>query len=422
MKLIRTSKQLTVTYFSIVAFAIIAFHFSMLVSMIENMESIYAKTRMDKDIATATQMFQGTTLTHVSVPPFSEAYLGKQNLPSWVVLEDDVSDDKPYHLDSDSDTNLEFFSMLKKVTINGQVRDLYLIHYDEIYETSEAKMFDTQTIQLVISLLLLVVSLWVVMRISSRLTAPLSSLSKNLASRSPEDFVPIPIPDGAATREIHQLVDHLNGYQNQIRSLIDRERAFNRNASHELRTPLMVMRGGLTLLGKSDSKEFIERQRVRMIHACQEMEDYITTLLSLTRDEDPENLSFREVTQAELNLICRAHTDYQPKSSVVLETLAQGVVHTKLPVAALHILIGNLVKNALACTEEGLIQLIMLDNEIKVVDTGCGLDGKPHGESYGLGLMIVRDICAKYRCEFSLVNNDDVGCTATVLFPLEQEV
>ncbi|WP_245959184.1 sensor histidine kinase [Marinomonas pollencensis] len=415
----RTSKQLTVTYFSIVAFAIIAFHFSMLVSMIENMESIYAKTRMDKDIATATDMFQGTTLSHVTVPPFSDAYLGKQNLPVWVVLKDDVSDDKPYHLDSDSDTNLEFFSMVKKVVINGQARDLYLIHYDEIYETSEAKMFDTQTTQLAISLLLLVVSLWVVMRISSRLTAPLSSLSKNLASRSPEDFAPIPVPDGAATREIHQLVERLNSYQSQIRSLIDRERAFNRNASHELRTPLMVMRGGLTLLAKSDSKEFIERQRQRMMHACQEMEDYIKTLLSLTRDEDTESLSLRILTEAELQLICSAHMDFRPKSDVLLETVVEGTVATKLPLPTLHILIGNLVKNALSCTESGSIKLIMQDNVIKVVDTGCGLQGKPSGESYGLGLMIVRDICSKYHCQFSLVDNDTVGCTASIVFPAE---
>mgnify|MGYP000312500983 CR=1 FL=1 len=41
MKQIKTAKQLTFTYFSIVAFAIIAFHFSMFTSMIENIEMIY---------------------------------------------------------------------------------------------------------------------------------------------------------------------------------------------------------------------------------------------------------------------------------------------------------------------------------------------------------------------------------------------
>ncbi|MGO3344002.1 MAG: histidine kinase dimerization/phospho-acceptor domain-containing protein [Marinomonas sp.] len=419
MKQIRTSKQLTVTYFSIVAFAIIAFHFSMFESMIEDMESIYAQTRMDKDIVTAAALFQGTNLTHVSVPPFSEAYLGKENIPDWVVLDPDVSDDKPYALEPSSDTNLEMFSMLSTVTINGQPQALYLIHYDEIYESSEAVMFETQTTQLFMSLLLLVISLWVVMRISNRLTKPLSNLSIDLESRSPENFSPISLPNGAATREIHQLVDRLNNYQEQIRSLVDRERAFNRNASHEMRTPLMVMRGALTLLNKSDSKVFVERQRVRMTQACQEMEDYITTLLSLTRDEDTDSFSTRLVNKVELELICRSHTDCLSSHSVETSVSVEGLVYTKLPSPTLHILIGNLIKNALACTEVGSIQLVMADNVIKVIDTGCGLKGKPTGESYGLGLMIVRDICAKYHCTFTLLDNDREGCTATVQFPPE---
>ncbi|WP_133011069.1 sensor histidine kinase [Marinomonas flavescens] len=421
MKQIRTSKQLTVTYFSIVAFAIIAFHFSMLESMIEDMESVYAETRMDKDIATATALFQGTNLTHVAVPPFSNAYLGKKNLPAWVVLESDISNDKPYHLAPSSETKLEYFSMLSKVMINGKLRDLYLIHHDAIYESSEEKMFDTQTTQLFMSLLLLIISLWVVMRISNRLTKPLSNLSKNLESRSPENFSPISLPDGAATREIHQLVDRLNSYQNQIRSLVERERAFNRNASHELRTPLMVMRGALTLLNKSDSKEFMERQRTRMVKACQEMEDYITTLLSLTRDEDTDSMSTRVINEAELALICEAHREYQPNEFVELKVSSQGSVKTKLPVPTLHILVGNLVKNALACTDKGQVLVVMEDNLIKIIDSGCGLEGKPTGESYGLGLMIVRDICTKYHCEFTLLNNEEVGCTATVRFPPERK-
>lgn len=421
MKQFRTSKQLTATYFSIVAFAIIAFHFSMFASMIENMEYIYAKTRMEKDISVATSMFQGTNLTHVSVPPFSEAYLGKENVPAWAVLDPAISDDKPYRLEPSSETGREYFSMLAKVKINGAMKDLYLLHYDHIYESSEGKMYDKQTIQLLLSFLLLAISLWVVMRISKRLTAPLANLSNALEARNPEDFSAISLPDGAATREIHQLVDGLNRYQNQIRSLIDRERAFNRNASHELRTPLMVMRGALTLLGKSDSKEFIERQRNRMIQACQEMEDYISTLLALTREEQTDNLTERVVTAAELELIRHAHTDYQDKNDLIVSVHIEGHVKTKLPAPTLHILIGNLLKNAIACTQQGSVTIVMTDHAIKVVDTGCGLEGKPTGESFGLGLMIVRDICNKYRCEFSLVDNHAEGCTATVAFPMENE-
>jgi signal transduction histidine kinase len=417
MKRVKTAKQLTFTYFSIVAFAIIAFHFSMFESLIENVEMIYAENRMLEDKKDALHLLEGSDLTHVSIPPFSEAYVGKENLPSGVVLATNMKDDKSYELDGDSDTTLEKFSMRSTVMLNGKEQVLYLIYYDEIYEISEEEMFETQSTQLLLSLLLLVVSLWVVLRISDRLTRQLAQLSQSLGERSPTNLSVISLSEGAATREIRQLVDRLNNYQDQIRALIERERAFNRYASHELRTPLMVMKGATTLLGKSDSKVFLERQRVRMVQACQEMEDYITTLLSLTRDEDLSTIAFRVVQLDELESIRQTHLGYLLGKTVTVDIVQQGKIITQLPIPTFHILIGNVLKNALACTEEGSVTLVVSDNVLSVVDTGCGLSGKPGGESYGLGLMIVRDICAKYGCEFSLLDNDVSGCTAKVTFP-----
>ena len=299
MKRIKTAKQLTFTYFSIVAFAIIAFHFSMFESLIENIETIYAENRMLKDKNTAVSLLEGTNLTYVSVPPFSEAYVGKESIPAGVVLNPNMTDDKSYALDESSDTNLEVFSMRSNIVLNGEKKELYLLHYDEIYEASEDQMFQTQSTQLILSLLLLIVSLWVVMRISGRLTKPLSLLSESLGGRSSNNISDIQVPEGAATREVYQLVEQLNVYQDQIHTLIERERSFNRYASHELRTPLMVLKGSINLMGKSDSKPFLDKQRLRMDKACQEMEDYITTLLSLTRDEDLSLAAHRVVEESE---------------------------------------------------------------------------------------------------------------------------
>ncbi|MCB5163146.1 sensor histidine kinase [Marinomonas algarum] len=417
MKRIKTAKQLTFTYYSIVAFAIVAFHFSMFESVIENVETIYAENRMLKDRNTAIEQLQGTELMYISVPPFSEAYVGKASLPAGVVLNTAMTDDKPYELDDSSDTNLEIFSMRSQVMLNGKPQEVYLLHYDEIYETSEVQMFKTQSLQLFLSILLLVVSLWVVMRIAGRLTQPLALLSDNLGKRTPNDLSPIALPEGAVTFEVQQLVERLNAYQNQINTMIEREQAFNRHASHELRTPLMVMKGVATLLGKSNSKEFLERQRQRMNKACQEMEDYISTLLSLTRAEDVSSIAYRLVQRKEFEDIRDAHLMYLTSRSVTVELAHKGQIMTKLPVPAFHILVANLLKNAISCTESGQVTIEVSDQSLAIIDTGCGLKGKPDGESYGLGLMIVRGLCTKYHCDFCLVDNDGVGCTATVTFP-----
>ncbi|NVK75683.1 sensor histidine kinase [Marinomonas sp. CT5] len=418
MKRIKTAKQLTFTYFSIMAFAIIAFHFSMFISMIENIEMVYAENRMLKDKNTAVELLEGTQLTHVSVPPFSDVYIGKDHLPKNIILAPNLSDDKPYVLDNALDKMHGKFLMRSQAMLNGEMKDVYVVHHDDIYEISEEEMFETQSTQLILSLLLLVVSLWVVMRISDRLSKPLAKLSANLGERTSANLTAIELPEGEAIKEIHHLVSQLNSYQNQIRELIERERAFNRYASHELRTPLMVMKGATTLLGKSDSKEFLERQRARMTQACQEMEDYITTLLSLTRDEDLSEVASRIVQMSEYQEIRQTHLAYLSGKSVVVNIVGEGQIKTKLPTPTFHILVGNLLKNAMASTEEGHINIVIAENMLSISDTGCGLGGKPGGESYGLGLMIVRDICTKYHCSFSLEDNTDlVGCTAKVVFP-----
>ena len=417
MKRVKTAKQLTITYFSIVAFAIIGFHFTMLDSMLEGMEQIYAEQRMLKDKQTAIGLLEGSNKTQVFIPPFTTAYVGKENLPTNIVLDADSVDDKPFELDSASDVDKEMFSMRSQVLLNGQPKELYLIHFDEVYEHSEEQMFKTQTTQLLMSLLLLAISLFVVMRISNRLTRPLSELSQDVARRSPTNIATIHVPQGAVTREIHLLVERLNNYQDQIRERIERERAFNRYASHELRTPLMVIKGAVTLLGQAPSADFSERQRRRISQACNEMEDYISTLLSLTREEDIAALPLRTVDKAELEAICASHSAGMLRDDVALEIQVKETLQTKVSEGIWHILVGNLLKNALACTDTGKIEVIMQADSLAIVDSGCGLQGKPGGESYGLGLMIVRDICHKYGYEFSLRDNPQQGCTARIKLP-----
>jgi len=52
-----------------------------------------------------------------------------------------------------------------------------------------------------------------------------------------------------------------------------------------------------------------------------------------------------------------------------------------------------------------------------VIDTGVGLGEKARGyEGFGIGLLLVHDICNKYNWRFSLQNNEDAGCCASILF------
>ncbi len=426
IKKAKSAKQLTFIYFSIVAFSIITFHFALFDLILEDMEQITAQNRLLHDKQIVAQQLQQEFRTDFKVSPFSHVYLNYNDIPNDVGFPKDLPLDSTYEADSEKsildDINYEYYVMRSIVQVNNQPQIIYLVHFDEIYEQSEEQTFQTQTKQLLLSFTLLCVSLWAVLQISKRLTSPLSHLTKTLAERNVQDLSPIQPPEGVATQEVLQLVQQLNQYQSKIHQLLQRERAFNRYASHELRTPLMVIKGAVSLLGQSQDPAFIDKQRVRLKDASTEMNDFVSTLLSLTREEDISVLTDRVLEEKEITEILDSHQHLLTNKEVSCQIQMQEQISLKMPETSFKILLGNLVKNAFACTDQGQITVTVNQNHISVVDSGIGLGSKPRGvEGFGLGLLIAHDICRKYGWHLELINNEQNGCTARINLHPEPE-
>ncbi|MEH6530948.1 MAG: HAMP domain-containing sensor histidine kinase [Photobacterium frigidiphilum] len=415
MSKVKSAKQITFTYFAIVAFAIIATHFSLMESTLEDLEYLNAQNRLNYSKEVAQELLSDSHNTSVAIPPFSFAYVGKEALPANITIPDNLQFNTAVELKQEETQDTEYFIMKSQLIIRDQVQTVYILYFDEIYEFSEEQIFWSQAKQLIISITLLLVSFAVVLRISQRLTSPLSTLAKELEARSPHDLSPIPVPEGVETKELLQLVNSFNQYQARLHASVERERSFNRYASHELRTPLMVIKGTISLLGQSNEPVFIEKQRQRLLSASNEMNDFVTTLLSLTRDEDLSNLVLRTLDKEEIENIILSHSHLINHKPINCEVVLKEETKIKVPETTIKILVGNLVKNAFACTEEGTVTITVSPYAIEVVDTGIGLDTKPRGiEGYGLGLVIANDICRKYGWQLDLANNATGGCTATI--------
>jgi len=413
---VKSAKQITFIYFSIVAFAIIATHFSLMESTIEDLEHLTANNRLNQTKEVAQKLLLDSDQKTIFIPPFSSVYVGEQALPKNITLPEQLLFDDILEVKDEDSDGTAYFAMKSQLTIKEQLQTVYIIYVDEIYEFSEEQIFWSQAKQLFISITLLLVSFIVVLRISHRLTSPLSSLAEMLAKRSPNDLSLIPMPEGLETRELRLLVDSFNQHQTKLHSAIERERSFNRYASHELRTPLMVIKGATSLLGHSNEPEFIAKQRQRLLSASNEMNDFVTTLLSLTRDETLSNLILRNLEQKEIETIFDAHSHLISHKPVNCKVLISAETKIKAPETTIKILIGNLVKNAFACTEQGSVSVAISPTAIQVIDTGIGLETKPRGvEGYGLGLVIAHDICHKYGWELDIASNESGGCTATII-------
>ena len=413
---IRSAKQLTFVYFAGLAFAIIVFHFSLFNSTLEDLEELNAKNRLDKDLQLAIPSLQKGILS-LKISPYSSIFVGLESLPETVSLPTFMHLNVLYEIDDYNSDYFDFFIMKTQRLINNSMQDIYLLHYDDVYELSEEQMFQTQYKQMLLSFLLLGISLFIILKVSDRLTSPLSKLSNELKQRSVNHFEPLSLPDGGATKEIWLLTSRINEYQEKIQALVERERSFTRYASHELRSPLMVMKGAISLLGHSKEAEFVERQRLRLKASADEMDLFVTTLLSLTREEKNELDEPYQVKEEQIENIIKSHkhlvenkpVDYQ------IEVLAPCLI--KAPDSILQIVLGNMIKNAFSCTFEGLVTIQIEANAIAVIDTGIGLIDKPEqADGFGLGLLIVKDICQKYDWQFSLKENPVKGCIAKISF------
>ncbi|WP_028025099.1 sensor histidine kinase [Enterovibrio calviensis] len=414
MSKIKSAKQLTFTYFSIVAFAIITIHFSVLESTVENLEHFTAQHRLEL-LANSLKNIDIQS-DEVVLDNFSTAYIGYDALPDSLEISRQLTPNSVVEIYKAGrvDQETDYFVMKTAVMVNGQMLDAFIVNNDPIFELSEEQALNSQTNQLLLSFGLLILSLLVVLQIASRLTKPYASLANQLSAKTKGDLSPLTLPVAGKTVELVTLTESINTYQSQIADMLERERAFNRFASHELRTPLMVLRGSLSLLEHSNDPQFVDKQRVRMTTAVEAMQDYVETLLSLTREKE-ETVTPWKLDNTEIETLLSHFQLLVEEKNIEVSVNIEHAPCLRVSHKAVGILIGNLIKNAFAYTEQGHISIHVSSNAVVIEDTGVGLENDSKAnQGYGLGLVIAQDIARKYGWQIDLNTNEAGGCTASV--------
>ncbi|TKF24138.1 HAMP domain-containing histidine kinase [Vibrio genomosp. F6] len=258
-------------------------------------------------------------------------------------------------------------------------------------------------------------------RLSKRLIEPINSLSKQLETNKGKVDQAFSINNAAAV-EFKLLADQMNHYRHEINSLLKREQAFARYASHELRTPLTVVRGSNKLLSRGDNNEFQTRQIKRIDDAAYQMSTMVDALLGLVRYErDHDSEPMREFSESELKSILDQNSEQAVLKQVNVECTIETSPQVQATTAVMNMIIGNLVRNAIAATNQGVVEVRMTSEYINIKDQGEGLTEKPSADGHGLGLLIVDDLCSRYGWSFSLSNHKSGGCEAVVTFPSLQK-
>jgi signal transduction histidine kinase len=291
---------------------------------------------------------------------------------------------------------------------------------DEVEITAEEFIFIVVIVLAIVATLIFLFG-FLLLRLSQSLIEPLNTLKTQLDQHQGDSTLIFSVPRGSAV-EFQTLASELNKYREKINQIIKREQAFARYASHELRTPLTVIKGSSSLLTRSANIDFQTRQIQRIQYATQQMSTMVDALLALVRYErNTDDSPVRTISNEELMQIISFSQAQANEKGLSFDIHINGNPSTRATSAVLMIILGNLIRNAIAATPCGLIHITMDEEIISIRDEGAGFSTIPKADGHGLGLMIVDDLCQRYGWQFTLRTHLDGGCEAVLSLSSEHD-
>ncbi len=250
---------------------------------------------------------------------------------------------------------------------------------------------------------------------SSRVMSPVAELLKRLTRLSRKGKVEALAPH-FADDEVGQLAQALDDYAHKLTELVERDREFNSDVSHELRTPLAVIQSTTELMqGMPNLPDKARARLARIERASKQSTELITALLHLSRGEKqaPNDGEYTDLS-AMIATVVDSNRHHLIGRPVQVELDASQKLDVAAPESVLSVVLGNLIGNAFKYTREGSVRVIVHSDRVTVEDTGPGIPESEReqvferhfrgssgvssggGSGAGLGLSIVRRLCALY--------------------------
>ncbi|QZA77559.1 hypothetical protein K4H28_14980 [Deefgea tanakiae] len=290
------------------------------------------------------------------------------------------------------------------------------------------------TVQMLIALPIMVLTVWLVV---ARGLRPLRMLSSLIADKNKDDLSPLNFSSPYA--ELKPLTEALDRLLSQLRNKIEREHAFVQDAAHELRTPMAVISAQahvLTLAETPADRDVAEKNLELAINRSSHL---IAQLLEMSHiDNDKlvaiETIDVAALLQQELARLAPTAIARQ----IELSFDAPDTLFNVVDANAVQSIVQNLLNNAILYVGEGdqiEVELRQVGEQmiLSVADNGPGIAeadreriferfyrGAGHDVAgTGLGLAIVAQAVARLNGTIQLSTGlNERGCCFIVEVPL----
>lgn len=269
--------------------------------------------------------------------------------------------------------------------------------------------------------------------------APLSSLRREIESRSHRDLSPL--SESQAPQEVQPLIRAMNDLLQRLSKALQTQQRFIADAAHQLRTPVAGIKTQ-TELALRQTKSDEAQATLRQLHtATEQATRLINQLLSLARSEPAAQIT-HTMERLDLSALARdATTDWVPRAlardiDLGFDSLTQDTAVTG-NVFLLREMLNNLLDNAIRYTPGGGHVTVRVTSEggcpaLTVEDDGPGIAESDRervferfyrvlgsgAEGCGLGLAIVREIAIGHNAEIALGQGaGGVGTAVRISFP-----
>lgn len=250
----------------------------------------------------------------------------------------------------------------------------------------------------------------------------------------PVDFNKVPI-------EIRPLADELNKLFLRLQQAFEREQRFAADAAHELHTPLAALKTQTQLALKSTSTEECAihlKEVLASVDRCTHVIQQLLTMCRLSPETIlPEHFSWLNLAHIATEVVAQLAPQAILKQ-IEIELIATEPEYKLLGNATgLHVLIRNLVDNAIRYTPSGgMVKVVLLNFpqaiHLNVIDNGPGIPEKLRARVFerffrvlgnyapgsGLGLAIVEQIAKLHNASIHLTQPEtEMGLKVELRFP-----